>query len=98
MCAVASLGTFFSQLVSNPLTASAIAVAFLIVSGVVVQIPYFEFLKPYLLVTYLDDFAQLFHSQVDYTPLHWPIGGLIVYALVPFTIGLILFHRQDITC
>ncbi len=98
MCAVASLGMFLSQLVSNPLTASAVAVAGLLMGGVVGQIPYFEWLKPYLLVTHLDDFGLLFHSQVDYGPLWWPIGCVCVYMLAPFVAGLIIFHRQDITC
>ena len=98
MCAVASLGMFFSQLVSNPLTASAVAVAVLLMGGVVGQIPYFEGLKPYLLVTHLDDFGLLFHSQVAYGPLWWPIGCVCVYMLAPFVAGLIIFQRQDITC
>ena len=98
MCAVASLAMLFSQLMSNPLTASAVALAVLLVGGVVGQIPYFEWLKPYLLVSHLDDFGLLFHSRVDYGPLWWPIGCLCAYAFVPFLAGLIIFQRQDITC
>ena len=98
MCAVASLAVLLSQLVDNPLTASAVALAVLLVGGVVGQIEYFEWLRPYLLVTHLDDFSMLFGSQVDYGPLRWPIGCLFAYMLVPFGLGLILFHRQDIKC
>lgn len=98
MCAMASLATIFSQLVQNPLTAMALAVGFLLVSATVGAIPHFEWLKPYLLSTQMDDYTALFHSQVEFVELSWPLGCMAVYAVVPFVLGIIIFRYRDITC
>ncbi len=98
MCAVASVALLCSQLVQNPLTATALTLAFLLVGAVVAAIPYFEWLKPYLLSSHLEAFSQVFHSQVDFAPLRWPLGCLGVYVVAPFALGIIIFRYKDITC
>ncbi len=98
MCAVASVALLFSQLVQNPLTATALTLAFLLVGAVVGAIPYFEWLKPYLLSSQLEAFSQVFHSEVDFAPLRWPLGCMGVYMVAPFVLGIIIFRYRDITC
>lgn len=98
MCAVASLAMTLSQLVQSPLTAAAIALAFLLVGATISGIPYFEFMKPYLLSTHLMTYSEVFHSTVDRAVLRWPLVCVGLYTIVPFIIGLITFRCRDIKC
>ncbi len=98
MCAVASLGLMLSTVFDNPLTASGLTVAFLLVSGMVGLMPYFEAIKPHLLTTHLDIYEQVFAASIDSRALWTSAAYLGGYALVAVAIAMVVFDRRDVTC
>jgi ABC-2 type transport system permease protein len=98
MCAVASVALMLSALFENPLTAAGLTVAFLIVSGVLVTIDYFEFLKPYLLVTHLSVPSEAFHSAISWDAIESHLSYILPYVAVPPALTALVIARKDITC
>lgn len=98
MGALASIGLLCSTLFENPLTASAVTVAFLIGGGILGMLPYFDFLEPYLYNTYLDGWRYCFRAELDFADFRPLVLGLLGYTLVPYILSTVLFVRKDITC
>lgn len=98
MGVMATLALALSTIFDNAMTAAGLAVASLIVSGVVGEIPYFEWLQPHLLTEHLDVFREVFEATIDYTELTRSVAYLAGYALVLAAVALIAFDRRDVTC
>lgn len=98
MCGMASLALLCSVIFENPLVAAAVAVAFLPASTLLAALPYFEFLKPYLLTTHLDTWIHAFRGTLDPADFVQPLSCVLGYCLVPYILGCVVFHVRDITC
>lgn len=95
MIAVGSLAFAISTFLSNSNGAIAGAVGFLIMSGIVGEIEYFSWLRPYLLTTYLQ-VNWFFTDTLDVQLYTKSIGVMLIYSVVAFVIGLVIFHRRDV--
>ena len=98
MCAVASIALLLSSLFENSLTAAGLTVAFLIVSGVLMAIPYFEFLKEYLLTAHLSAYEQAFRTPVGWDMLQYHLAYIAPYIYVPAALTAVVTWRRDVTC
>jgi ABC-2 type transport system permease protein len=98
MCAMASLALMASTIFENPLVSAAVAVAFLPLSTVIGALPYFASWKPYLLTQHFETWRVAFHGTLsagDFTP---SLSCILAYCLVPYVVGLVVFHTRDVTC
>ena len=98
MCAVASIALLLSSLFENSLTAAGLTVAFLIVSGALMAIPYFEFLKEYLLTAHLSAYDQAFRTPVGWDMLQYHLAYIAPYIYVPAVLTAVVVWRRDVTC
>jgi ABC-2 type transport system permease protein len=98
LCAVAAIGVFCSTIFEHPLTASGVTVGFLIVSATLQLIPYFEWLKPYLLTTHFHGFSKVFDRTVDWATIQVDLVYVFDYAAAAIAGAIVVFSRKDITC
>lgn len=98
MCAVAAIGVFCSTIFEHPLTASGVTVGFLIVSATLQLIPYFDWLKPYLLTSHFHGFEKVFDRPVDWATIRVDLVYVFDYAAVAIAGAIAVFSRKDITC
>ncbi len=98
MMAVASLALFLSVLCDNPLTAAGLTVAVLLVCAVLKQIPYFEWLWPYLLTEHITVHTRAFASSVAWADIGRSGVYLAGYILIPAGLAAAIFQRRDILC
>ena len=98
MCAMASIALLCSVIFQNPLTASAVAVAFLITCGIISALEYFHFLRPYLLSAHLDFWTGCFKGAIDTSEFVAPLSCVLGYCLVPYMVSALIFWRKDVTC
>lgn len=97
MCCIASLALLASVIFENPLVAAGSAVAVIPVSGILQHMETFEFLKPYLLTTYLDIWSHAFDVPIQLADFYQAAYCVAGYCLVPFVIGALIFWRRDVT-
>lgn len=98
MGVVATLALTLSTIFDNAMTAAGLAVAVLLVSGVVGGLPYFDRLQPHLLTTHLDAYRYVFDATINHAELIRSALYLAGYALVLLIIALLVFDRRDVTC
>ena len=98
LCSVAAIGVFCSTVFEHPLTASGVTVGFLIVSATLQVIPYFEWLKPYLLTTHFHGFNKVFERQVNWADIGVDLVYVLEYAAAAIVAAVVIFSRKDITC
>lgn len=98
MCAMASLALMASTIFENPLVSAAVAVAFLPLCTVISALPYFESWKPYLLTTHFETWRHAFHGTLSATDFTQPLYCVLAYCLIPYVVGLVIFHMRDVTC
>ena len=98
MTAVASLGLFFSSLCDNPLTAAGLTVAFLLVSGALTVLPYFESWRPHLLTTHLSLGGQVFRVPIPWPEVLRSLEYLAGYSAMFALLGGLIFWRRDVLC
>lgn len=98
MAALASLALLASTLFENPLVAAAVAVAFLPAATILGALPYFEFLKPYLLTTHLDVWRFAFRGTLDAADFTAAVTCVLGYCLIPYVAGCLIFQGRDLTC
>jgi ABC-type transport system involved in multi-copper enzyme maturation permease subunit len=80
------------------MTAAGLAVAALLVSGVVGELPYFDRLQPHLLTTHLDAYRYVFDATINHAELTRSVLYLAGYTLALLIIALLVFDRRDVTC
>ena len=98
MCSVAAVALMLSAIFDNPLTAAGLTVAFLLVSGIVSQMPYFERIEPHLLTSHLQIYHEVLKATVGGAELARSAGYLVGYGLGAFAVALVVFNRRDVTC
>lgn len=98
MGVVATLALTLSTIFDNAMTAAGLAVAVLLVSGVVGGLPYFDRLQPHLLTTHLDAYRYVFDATINHAELMRSALYLAGYALALLIIALLVFDRRDVTC
>ena len=98
MGVMATLALALSTIFDNAMTAAGLAVAGLIVSGVVGEIPYFDWLQPHLLTTHLRVHHHLFDATIDHAELIRSVAYLVGYLVVLALVALLVFDRRDVTC
>ncbi len=98
MCSVAALALFCSTIFEHPLTASGVTVGFLIVSGALMLIPSFEWLRPHLLTTHLNAFKHVFERDIVWAEVRYDLIYVLYYTLAAVGGTLLVFQRKDITC
>jgi ABC-2 type transport system permease protein len=96
MRAIATIAFFLSTLVSNSLGPVGIAMMSLVVFTILGEIPYFDWLKPYLFTTHMQLWRDAFRVPVPLNELRTSLLALAAYVGV-FLIGSVLvFRRKDI--
>lgn len=98
MWAVAAIAVFCSTIFEHPLTASGVTVAFLIVSATLMVIPYFEWLKPYLLTDHFAAYRHAFERPVAWDELKMDLAWILAYGTAAVVGTLTVFCRRDMTC
>lgn len=98
MCAVAAIAVLCSAIFGHPLTASGVMLGFLIVSGALMVIPYFEWLKPYLITNYFRAFKGAFETPIDWSTMGNALRWAGIYTAVAIAATLAVFCRKDVTC
>lgn len=98
MGVVATLALALSTIFDNAMTAAGLAVAVLLVSSVVGAMPYFEWLRPYLLTTHLTIYREVFAATIDRAELMRSLGWLAAWVAALVTTALLVFDRRDVTC
>ncbi len=98
MGVVATLALTLSTIFDNAMTAAGLAVAALLVSGVVGELPYFDRLQPHLLTTHLDAYRYVFDATINHAELTRSVLYLAGYTLALLIIALLVFDRRDVTC
>lgn len=96
MLAVGSIAFAVSTLLSNSNGAIGAAMGVLYGSAVIGEIEYFAKIKPYLLTTQIAKWSDMFIGKFDTHAFMHAIGIMLVYAVVSFIAGLIIFQRRDI--
>jgi len=98
MCSVAAVTLMLSAIVNNPMTAAGLAVAMLLVTRIVAEMPYFEKIKPHLLTSHLNIYSEVLAVTVDRAALLTSAAYLTGYLVVATVVALIVFDRRDVTC
>jgi len=98
MGVVATLALALSAIFDNAMTAAGLAVAGLLVSSVVGAMPYFEWLRPYLLTTHLTFYRAIFDATIDHAELALSAAWLAAWVVALVAIALVVFGRRDVTC
>jgi len=98
LCSVAAIAVLCSTVFEKPLTASGVTVGFLIVSATLMVIPYFEWLKPYLLTSHFTPFKHIFVRSVDWGAVGKDLTYIAAYVVAAAGAALAVFCRKDITC
>jgi ABC-2 type transport system permease protein len=97
MCGIAALALLASVLFDNALVAAGAVVAFIPICGILQSLEYFEFLKPYLITTYLDNWRKAFEVDLNFADFTGTLYCVLGYCLLPTLIGAIIFWRRDVT-
>ncbi|MBP8951874.1 MAG: ABC transporter permease subunit [Armatimonadetes bacterium] len=95
---VAAIALLCSTVFERSLTAAGVTVGFLIVSGALMAIPYFEWLQPYLLTSHFHSFRHVFVRPVDWPAIWTDLGYVGAYTGVAIAATLAVFCRRDMTC
>jgi len=98
MLSVASLSFMFSSMVNNGIGPMIGAMAVIIISIAVSNIPldFFLRIKPYLFTTYFDIWAKAFHDPVPWNEILTGLGVLGLYIAGFITTSFWIFIRKDI--
>jgi ABC-2 type transport system permease protein len=96
MVAVVSISMLISALTDSSLTAAIGTLVIVIVMQIVGQLSYFEFLKPYLFTSHLDDWQVFFQGSIDWTTIWKGILAFVAYAGVSLGVTWQLFKRRDV--
>ncbi len=96
MIAVGSIAFALSSFLSN--SNGAIIGAMVVMSGLAIigEIDYFEFLKPYLFTTYLDEWKGLFADPIRSADVLRSAGVMLAYSAAFSVLGLAIFRRKDV--
>lgn len=98
MCSVAAIALLCSTIFEHALTASGVTVGFLILSAVLMVIPFFEWLAPYLLTKHFHCYRQMFANTIDWEATRIDMHYTAIYAIVAVAGALVVFCRKDMTC
>lgn len=95
MVSVGSIAFAVSSFLNNSNGAIGTAVGGLILSGIVGRIEFFQWLRPFLLTTYLD-IDRFVGIRPDFG-LYWKsLMVMAAYVIISFVIGAIVFCRRDV--
>ncbi|HTX69671.1 MAG TPA: ABC transporter permease subunit [Thermoleophilia bacterium] len=96
MACIVSMALLFSALTDSSLTALIGTIVIYIVITVLIQFSYFEWLRPWVFPTYLQEFTNLFRDPIYWRPV---LKGLRVFALwsgVLTFVAYLVFRRKDV--
>lgn len=98
MFSVASLSFMFSSMVNNGIGPMVGAMAVIIISIAISNIPLDIFIKvkPYLFTTYFDIWAKAFHDPIPWDAISIGLGVLFLYIAGFVAISFWIFTRKDI--
>ena len=95
-CTISSLAFMFSCFNVKPAAATILALSFIFVSFVLMQIPFFRDLQPWFLNHYLDQWLNLLAQPVPWWKVRESLCVLAGLNLTFFLIGATAFHVRDI--
>lgn len=95
---VAAIGVLCSTIFERSLTAAGVTVGFLIVSGALMAIPYFDWLQPYLITSHFSAYRHVFVRPVDWPAIWTDLSYIGAYTGVAIAVTLAVFCRKDMTC
>lgn len=98
MFAVVSIAFMFSALSHSPSAAVVIAVSFILISGIIMPIPYFETIRPYLLTNHFTLYTRAFDDPLKWEAIWKSVQVLLAYIGASLIIGWSWFRRRDILC
>lgn len=95
MIAIGSIAFAISTFLSHPNGAVAGALGFVIGSGIIGQLDFFRSLKPYLLTSYLE-VGRFVVGKPDIILLVKSVGVMLIYSIVAFVVGALIFEKKDV--
>lgn len=95
MIAIGSIAFAISTFLSNSNGAVAGALGFVIGSGIIGQLDFFKWLKPYLLTSYLE-VGGFIVGKPDIVLFVKSVGVMLVYSIVAFVVGALIFQKRDV--
>lgn len=96
MVVVVSISLLLSVLTGSSLTAAIGTLVIVIVMQILGSLSYFDFLKPYLFTSRLDDWQVLFQRTIDWTTVWKGILAFVIYAGVCLAATWQVFRRKDV--
>ncbi|MDH7570976.1 MAG: hypothetical protein QHJ73_15475, partial [Armatimonadota bacterium] len=96
MAVVASFAFALSTMVDHSIWAIGGAMLYLIASGILGLIPYFENLRPYLFTTHLSAWRLFFAVPIEWGEITSACAWLAAHVILFFLAALTLFSRKDI--
>jgi ABC-2 type transport system permease protein len=95
-CTISSLAFMFSCFNVKPAAATILALSFIFVSFVLMQIPFFRDLQPWFLTHYLNQWQNLLAQPIPWWRVRESLCVLAGFNLTFFLIGATAFHVRDI--
>lgn len=98
MFTIIALSIVFSSLVENAIGPIISTMAVLIISLILsnLNISFFEYLKPYLFTTYLNNWRSFFEDPVNFSEVAKSLTVLFIYILSFFGLTSYIFIKKDI--
>jgi ABC-2 type transport system permease protein len=93
---VLSLALLFATLTNSSLTAAIAALVVFIVMNILGAFSYFDFLKPYLFTTYIDNWRGLLRQPIDWPPIEKGLLAFAIYIVALTVAAWYLFRRKDV--
>ncbi|MDB6055008.1 MAG: putative rane protein [Verrucomicrobiales bacterium] len=88
-------GLFFSCFNMKPAAATILALSFIIVSGILHQIPYFKDYQGWFLSHHLNYWHHFFSKTPNWDAVWHSFGILMLYNIFFMVAGAMIFHRRD---
>lgn len=96
MSVIVSMALLFSTITDSSLTALIITFVIYIVLQVLISFSYFDWLRPWLFVNYLQDYDNLWRDPIYWSPIFKSLEVFAAWSAVLTAVAYILFRRKDV--
>jgi len=96
MSCIVSMSLLFSTLTDSSLTALIGTIVIYIVLTVLIQFSWFDWLKPWVFPTYLQEFTNFFRDPIYWRPILKGLGVFALWSGVLTFAAYLVFRRKDV--
>lgn len=97
LCALGAVGLFISTLTEQPMGAAIAVIMFTIATFVLGQIPQLDWLAPYLLTHYWNDFGELLRDPIAFDAIRPGVLSALAYIVIFLSAAWARFGSRDVT-